>query len=81
MIKKISNKSIKLINYYNLINYNLIYNNKSINRYKKDNFEISEDKAVNLEKLKKTISNIENCNLKKMQKTLFLAMVILNQKL
>ena len=49
MIKKISNKSIKLINYYNLINYNLIYNNKSINRYKKDNFEISEDKAVNLE--------------------------------
>ena len=53
MIKKISNKSIKLINYYNLINYNLIYNNKSINRYKKDNFEISEDKAVNLEKLKK----------------------------
>ena len=70
MIKKISNKSIKLINYYNLINYNLIYNNKSINRYKKDNFEISEDKAVNLEKLKKTISNIENCNLKKNAKNI-----------
>ena len=71
MIKKISNKSIKLINYYNLINYNLIYNNKSINRYKKDNFEISEDKAVNLEKLKKSISNIENCNLKKCKKHCF----------
>ena len=40
MIKKLAIKSIKLINYYNLINYNLIYN-KSINRYKKDNFEIS----------------------------------------
>ena len=35
---------IKLIKYYNFINHNLIYNNKAINRYKKDNFEISEDK-------------------------------------
>ena len=35
MIKKISNKTIKLINYYNLINYNLVYNNKAINRFKK----------------------------------------------
>ena len=56
---------IKLIKYYNLINYNLIYNNKAINRYKKDNFEISEDKAENLKLLKKSISNLKNCNLKK----------------
>ena len=55
---------IKLIKYYNLINYNLIYNNKAINRYKKDNFEISEDKAENLKLLKKSISNLKNCNLK-----------------
>ena len=53
MIKKISNKTIKLINYYNLINYNLVYNNKAINRFKKDNFEVSKDKAVDLKKLKK----------------------------
>jgi uracil-DNA glycosylase len=64
MVKKISPNSVKLIKYYKFINHNLIYNNKAINRYKKDNFEISPDKADNLEKLKKTISNIKNCNLK-----------------
>jgi DNA polymerase len=64
MKKKISPDSIKLIKYYKLINYNLIYNNKAINRYKKDNLEISGDKADNLERLKKLILNIKNCNLK-----------------
>ena len=64
MIKKINTKTIKLIKFYNFINYNLIYNNKAINRYKKDNFEISEDKADNLERLKKSILNIKNCDLK-----------------
>ena len=62
MLKK--NKSIKLIKYYNLINHNLIYNNKAINRYKKDNFEISEEKSKKLELLKKSIINQKNCNLK-----------------
>ena len=55
---------IKLINYYKLINHNLIYNNKAINRYKKDNFEVSADRVDNLEKLKKSIQNIKNCSLK-----------------
>ena len=64
MIKKISLNSVKLIKYYKFINYNLIYNNKSINRYKKDNFEISANKADNLDRLKKSISNIKNCSLK-----------------
>ena len=64
MIKKKSLNTIKLIKYYKLINYNLIYNDKAINRYKKDNFEISADKASNLEKLKKSISDIKNCTLK-----------------
>ena len=58
------NNPIKLIKYYNFINHNLIYNNKAINRYKKDNFEISADKGDNLEKLKKSINNIKNCSLK-----------------
>ena len=40
----LKNNKIKLIKYYNLINHNLIYNNKAINRYKKDNYEIPEDK-------------------------------------
>ena len=65
MIKKNNTKTIKLIKFYNFINYNLIYNNKAINRYKKDIFEISSDKAENLNKLKKSISNVKNCQLKK----------------
>ncbi len=64
MIKKNSPNPVKLIQYYNFINHNLIYNNKAINRYKKDCFEISTDKVENLNKLKKTIHNIKNCSLK-----------------
>ena len=64
MIKK-NSYSIKLIKYYKFINHNLIYNNKAINRYKKDSFEITADKADNLKKLRKSIHNIKNCNLKK----------------
>ena len=64
MIKKFNLNSIKLIKYYKFINHNLIYNNKAINRYKKDNFEISANKAVSLIQLKKSISNIKNCSLK-----------------
>ena len=66
MLKK--NSSIKLIKYYNFINYNLIYNNKAINRYKKDNYGLSEDKTKNLESLKRSIINLKNCNLKKTAK-------------
>ena len=65
MIKKNTLDPIKLIKYFNLINHNLVYNNKAINRYKKDNFEISPDKANNLQKLKKSISQVKNCTLKK----------------
>ena len=65
MIKKINTKTIKLIKFYNFINYNLIYNNTAINRYKKNTFEISGNKAEKLEKLKKSILNIKNCELKK----------------
>ena len=65
MVKKINNNTIKLIKYYNLINYNLIYNNQAINRYKNNTFEIPENKAKNLDKLKNSITNIKNCELKK----------------
>ena len=68
MIKK--NSSIKLIKYYNFINYNLIYNNKAINRYKKANFEISGNKVNSLKILKKSILNLKNCNLKKNAKNI-----------
>ena len=64
MIKK-NISPIKLIKYFKLINHNLIYNNKAINRYKRKTFEISDDKNEKLIKLKKSITNIENCDLKK----------------
>ena len=70
IIKKNNISSIKLIKYFKLINYNLIYNNKAINRYKKDSFEISVDKASNLKKLKKSIAEIRNCTLKKNAKNI-----------
>ncbi len=65
MIKKTNSKTIKLISYYKLINYNLIYNNKAINRYKSDLFGVSNEKTKKLENLKKTISKIKNCSFKK----------------
>ena len=70
MIKKINTKTIKLIKFYNFINYNLIYNNKAINRYKKDALEISGDKAKNLDLLKKSIIGLKNCDLKKHAKNI-----------
>ncbi len=70
MLKKNISNSLKLIKYYEFINHNLIYNNKAINRYKKDNFEISEDKSSKLDQLKKTLNDLKNCDLKKKAKNL-----------
>ena len=66
----LKNNKIKLIKYYNLINHNLIYNNKAINRYKKDNYEITEDRSKSLEFLKKSIMNLKKCDLKKNAKNI-----------
>ena len=63
-----------MIKYYKFINYNLIYNNKAINRYKKDNFEISEDKAEKLKLLKKINLNLKIATWRKMQIILYLVM-------
>ena len=65
MTKKINNKLSKLVKYYSLINYNLIYDNKSINRYKKNKLGINSNKVALLKKLEKSINNIKNCDLKK----------------
>ena len=65
-MKKINVKTIKLINFYKQINYNLIYSNKAINRYKKlGSFELSVSKDTSLKNLKKSLENITNCDLKK----------------
>ena len=66
----LKNNKIKLIKYYNLINHNLIYNNKAINRYKKDNYEIPKDRSKSLEFLKKSIMNLKKCDLKKNAKNI-----------
>ncbi|MFL2889843.1 MAG: uracil-DNA glycosylase [Pelagibacteraceae bacterium] len=65
MVKKINTKLTKLIKYYNLINHNLIYENQSINRYKKNKSNISGNKEEQLKRLEKAIENIKNCELKK----------------
>ena len=70
IFKKNNFNSLKLIKYYNYINHNLIYNNKAINRYKKDNFEISVEKSKRLELLKKSIIDLKNCDLKKQAKNI-----------
>ena len=65
MKKKLNQKLINLIEYYNLINSNLLFNNTPINRYNND-FHISNDtKKLKLERLKKNIQLIKNCELKK----------------
>ncbi len=70
MLKKNISNKVKLLEYYKFINHKLIYNNNAINRYKKDNFEISGDKAKNLELLRKSILSLKNCELKKYAKNI-----------
>ena len=65
MFKKNMSKSVKRLKYYEFLNYNLIYNNKAINRYNRDNFELSEEKSKKLDLLKKSIINLKNCDFKK----------------
>ena len=59
-----NNKLTKLIKYYSLINHNLIFSNKAINRYAQKKPEIPKRKAENLSKLREDINKIKNCKLK-----------------
>ena len=62
-------RSIKKKIYHKLINNKLRYNNKSITRYEKNNNKNmgnnNENKISLLERLKKQINSIKNCELKK----------------
>ena len=64
MIKK-NIKLQKLIKYYSLINNNLIFSDKAINRYKQQFEATNQVKLKKLKALKENIQNIKNCNLKK----------------
>tara|TARA_B100001996_G_scaffold363584_1_gene331967 strand:+ start:2216 stop:2929 length:714 start_codon:yes stop_codon:yes gene_type:complete len=65
MTKKSNTKLAKLIKYYSLINYNLIYDKRSINRYKNNNLIDKGSKGEKLKNLENSINNIKNCKLKK----------------
>jgi len=70
MTKKINTKFAKLIKYYSLINHNLIYDNKSINRYRNKDLAITGNKREQLDKLKNSLDSIKNCALKESAKNL-----------
>ncbi len=65
MVKKINNKLIKQIKYFSLINHNLIFSNKALKRYNLEKNEIKTSFNKNLDKLRLSLENIKNCNLKK----------------
>ena len=67
MNKKINQKLINLIEYYNLFNANLLLSNKPIKRVadnQASSLLLTGSKIEKLEKLKKKISSIKNCELK-----------------
>ncbi len=66
MKKKLNQKLINLIEYYNLINANFLLNNKPIKRNIENTSSISgKTKLEKLNNLKKKIEIIKNCELKK----------------
>ncbi|MDC0059505.1 uracil-DNA glycosylase [Pelagibacteraceae bacterium] len=71
MKKKINQKLIDLIEYYNLINANFLLSNSPLKRNTSDSiYSFSGAKSQRLEELKKKIQLIENCELKNNAKNL-----------
>ena len=70
MKKNLNQKLINLIEYYNLINADLLLSNSPLKRtLEKTTHVFFGTKAEKLNKLKNKIQLIKNCNLKKMQIT------------
>ena len=66
MKKNINQKIISIIEYYKMINLDMIISNDPIARYKREkNINFVSNKREKLNVLKKKIENIKNCNLKK----------------
>lgn len=71
MKKNLNNNLVNLIEYYNLINADVIFSNFPINRnINSKNLKITGNKQEKLQKLKKSISSIKNCELKKNAKNI-----------
>ena len=66
MKKNLNQNLINLIEYYSLVNANLILSNKPLKRTSSSqNMSFSGSKSEKLEKLKNSIKTIKNCELKK----------------
>ena len=65
MKRKLNQKLIYLIEYYNLINANLLVSNAPLQRSDNITSLSGSKKIEKLEKLKQNIQSIKNCNLKK----------------
>ena len=81
MKRNLNQKLINLIEYYNLINANFLLSNHPLKRATENTtLAFSGNKLEKLNKLKKSIELIKNCDLKKNATNLVLLMVILIQK-
>ena len=82
MKKNLNQKLINLIEYYNLINSNLLLSNTPIERnVKKKSYIFSGSKLEKLNKLKKKLQLIKNCDLKKSAKNLVFSDGNINSKI
>jgi len=82
MKKKLNQKLINLIEYYNLINSNLLLSNMPIKRAPKNStIVLHGTKNEKLDKLKKKIQLIKNCKLKKNAKNLVFGDGSINSKI
>ena len=82
MKKSLNQKLINLIEYYNLINANFLLNNSPINRTNENSTSVfTGTKLEKLDKLKKKIQLIKNCNLKKNATNLVFADGNINSKI
>lgn len=82
MKKKINQKNILLIEYYKMLNLSNIISNKPINRLQKKKFTNKiYNKELKIDILKKEITNIKNCDLKKKSKKIVFADGDINSKI
>ena len=82
MKRNLNQKLINLIEYYNLINSNLLLSNTPIERnVKKKSYIFSGSKLEKLNKLKKKLQLIKNCDLKKSAKNLVFSDGNINSKI
>ena len=82
MNNKINQKIISLIEYYNLLKMDMLVSNSPINRINNKTITLNvKQKSENLEKLKKMIEKIKNCELKKSAKKMVFSDGNMNSKI